>query len=388
MGQNRSMSRVVVVGAGVFGVWTAHFLRAGGADVTIVDAYGPGNSRSSSGDESRILRCGYGPDEIYTSFARQSLGSWEALQQRHAGRGTRLWHPCGVLWLASGEDAYTASTREVLGRTGVPVVVFDADGLRSRYPHLRADGITTALLEPEAGVISARRAVQTLAWELAQAGVRVCRGDVTPIGGEERMRAVTLSDGSEIAGDAFVVACGAWLPTLFPALLTGRIRPTRQVVMYFGTPAGDRRFDARAMPAFVDFPSGINGVPDIDERGVKVGVDEHGPPIDPDTDDRVVDAASVARARDWLGRRFPALADAPLVESRVCQYENTSTGDFLIDRHPDHHNVWIVGGGSGHGFKHGPAVGELAARLVLSGSPTLDRFSLAAKDTHARRSVY
>jgi glycine/D-amino acid oxidase-like deaminating enzyme len=185
-----------------------------------------------------------------------------------------------------------------------------------------------------------------------------------------------------------VFACGAWLPSLFPAALRGRIRPTRQVVTYFGTPSGDLRFTPARMPAWIDFPSGIYGTPDIDGRGVKVGIDEHGGPIDPDTDDRLPDPPAVARARAWLSHRVPALAHAPVLETRVCAYENTATGDFLIDRHPAHDNVWIVGGGSGHGFKHGPAVGELAARMVLDGEQPDSRFALASKTTDERRSIY
>jgi glycine/D-amino acid oxidase-like deaminating enzyme len=191
-----------------------------------------------------------------------------------------------------------------------------------------------------------------------------------------------------IEGTRFVFACGAWLPKVFPDILRGRISPTRQVVTYFGTPAGDQRFTAANMPAWIDFPSGIYGTPDIDGRGVKVGIDEHGAPIDPDEDDRLPGGAAVERARVWLARRVPALAGAPVVETRVCAYENTSTGDFLIDRHPSHDNVWIAGGGSGHGFKHGPAVGELIARMVLDGEQPDPRFTLGGKTTEKRRSVY
>jgi glycine/D-amino acid oxidase-like deaminating enzyme len=219
--------------------------------------------------------------------------------------------------------------------------------------------------------------------------VPIVRARIGPIAAAPGpLRAVQIGDGRELRADAFVFACGAWLPKVFPSLLEGRIRPTRQVVLYFGTPAGDERFGPQHTPAWVDFPSGVYGAPDLEGRGVKVGLDRHGDAFDPDTGDRTVDLASVAIARAWLARRFPAMAGAPLVESRVCQYENTSTGDFLIDRHPDHENVWIVGGGSGHGFKHGPAVGEHVAGLISKGEDLEPRFSLQARTEDARRSVH
>jgi glycine/D-amino acid oxidase-like deaminating enzyme len=206
---------------------------------------------------------------------------------------------------------------------------------------------------------------------------------------EGRLDAVRLAGAPDLHADAFVFACGAWLPRVFPRLLEGRIRPTRQVVVYFGVPPGDDRFGPARLPAWIDFPAGIYGVPDIEGRGVKVGIDAHGPAIDPDRDERLADAASISTARAWLDARLPALARAPVVETRVCQYENTATGDFLIDRHPAYENVWLAGGGSGHGFKHGPAVGERAAALVAARAASDEpRFSLATKTARAARAVY
>jgi glycine/D-amino acid oxidase-like deaminating enzyme len=377
--------RVVVVGAGVFGTWTAHHLSARGADVVLVDAYSPGHSRSSSGDETRVVRCGYGPDAIYSEMARRSLEQWRALDGR-LRLSERLWHASGVLWMAAGADPYTTATRETLIRVGMPPEILGPADIRNRFPQLNTDGIDVALLERECGVVSARRAVRALATDLEGRGVtlmsaRIEGPETSPV------RAVRAHGRPDIPGDHFVFACGAWLPRVFE-IMRNRIRPTRQVVTYFGTPPGDTRFLPARMPAWVDFPSGIYGLPDIDGRGVKVGIDEHGGPIDPDADDRVPDAASLARAREWLARRVPALADAPVVESRVCAYENTDTGDFVLDRHPAHDNIWIVGGGSGHGFKHGPAVGELTARMVLDGERPDSRFALANKGTDARRTIY
>lgn len=377
---------VVVVGAGVFGTWTAHHLRTRGAHVTLVDAYGPANSRSSSGDETRIVRCGYGPDGIYSELARRSLEQWRALSERLQGQEP-LWHPAGVLWMAAGTDSYTSATQDTLKRLGIPLEVFGSAEVRSRFPQFDSDGIDVALFERDCGVVAARRAVRALAVDLEARGVvRVAARVEAP--GTREVRSLRTSGGAEVAGDRFVFACGAWLPAVFDNVLRNRICPTRQVVIYFGTPAGDQRFTAARMPAWIDFPSGIYGTPDIDGRGVKVGIDEHGGPFDPDRDDRIPDQASLSRAREWLSRRVPALAGAPIVETRVCAYENTETGDFLVDRHPEHDNVWIVGGGSGHGFKHGPAIGELTARMVLDGDSPDARFAIANKGTDARRTIY
>jgi glycine/D-amino acid oxidase-like deaminating enzyme len=292
------------------------------------------------------------------------------------------------VWLAPEGDAYTADTRATLQAGDYPLELLDQAMLRARYPQIDAADVGTAMLEPEGGVIMARRSIQALASELTQKGVRVTRGRVEKPSASGRVSAVQLGNGTTLAGDTFVFACGAWLPSVFPELLGQRIMPTRQVVMYFGTSAGDDRFTASRMPAWIDFVSGIYGVPDLEGRGLKVGIDAHGSPFDPDTGDRTVDERSVETARAWLRRRFPAMTDAPLVESRVCQYENTASGDFLIDRHPEHENVVIVGGGSGHGFKHGPAVGEYVAGLIAGTTTPEAAFALATKGTIQRRAVY
>ncbi len=379
------MPQVVVIGAGVFGTWTAHHLRASGSEVTLIDAYGPASPRASSGDQSRILRCGYGADEIYSDLARRSVEQWRALQER---TGASIWHPCGVLLLAQADDPYAIATRQTLERGKYVIDMLEPRDVRKRYPHLDAGDVSMALLEPECGVLMARRAVRTLASELARAGVRVLRGKAQVPSSSGTLRSVGLAGGGEIGGDAFVFACGPWLPTVLAPALAGRIRPTRQTVVYFGTPSGDDRFGHAHTPAWIDRPAGIYGIPELEDAGLKVGIDEHGPPIDPDTDDRTPAPDAIARARAWVERRFPAMKGAPVIGTRICQYENTSNGDLLIDRLPDYDNVWVVGGGSGHGFKHGPVVGALAARLVLTGAETHPRFSFDSKGTHAARTVY
>lgn len=176
-------------------------------------------------------------------------------------------------------------------------------------------------------------------------------------------------------------------PKLFPDLLGDRIFPTRQEVIYVGPPAGDARFSPPALPAWIDFGEEMYGIPDIEARGFKIALDRHGSPFDPDTGERVP-GETFSAVRAYLARRFPALRDAPIVTAEVCQYENTCSGDFLIDRHPHLENVWLLGGGSGHGFKHGPAVGEYVARLVTEDGVPDQRFQLATKEPIQKRAIF
>jgi glycine/D-amino acid oxidase-like deaminating enzyme len=185
-----------------------------------------------------------------------------------------------------------------------------------------------------------------------------------------------------------VFACGPWLGKMFPELLGPRIFPTRQEVFFFGTPPGDLRFAPAALPTWLFTMDEVYGMPDLENRGLKVALDAHGMRIDPDTQSRWASPEVADWARRYVARRFPALKDALIVETRVCQYENTSNGDFLIDRHPELENVWLAGGGSGHGFKHGPAFGEYAAALVCGKGKAEARFSLSSKATVQQRAVY
>ena len=376
---------VAVIGAGCFGAWAALHLQCRGLSVLLVDAYGPANARASSGGESRIIRMGYGPDELYTRMSLRSLAAW----QRLAGETREpLFQPTGVLWLAHTGDRYTADTLATLASAGVPHEALDAPAIRARYPQFVLNDDVWGIFEPESGALMARRAVQAVVREAVRAGAEYRTAAVAPPELCGRLPALRTSDGAEIAAGSFVFACGPWLPKVFPGLLGARIFPTRQEVFFFGPPPGDERFAPPRMPTWIEFGAEIYGLPDLEARGFKLAPDRHGGPIDPDTDERLVTPAGVERVRAFLARRFPALAAAPLVETRVCQYENTSNGDFLIDRHPDADNVWLVGGGSGHGFKHGPAVGEYVADRLLGGGAPEPRFGLGTKQAVKRRAVF
>ena len=382
---------VAVVGAGVFGAWTAHHLRRSGRTVILLDAYGPGNSRASSGGESRIIRMGYGADEIYTRWSMRSLGLWQGLFQR-LGR-PELFQPTGVLWMAREGHQYSLHTEKILRKLRVRFERLDRAQLEKRYPQIDFGPITWGLFEPDSGALLARRAVQAVVNDAVATGVEYRPDAVAPLSGKglpgsNKLSAITTRGGDPVRAGVFVFACGPWLPKVFPELLGDRIHATRQEILFFGVPAGDRRFAAPAMPAWIDFGDEVYGLPDLENRGFKVALDRHGPPFDPDTGRRVVSSESLDEVRRWLPRRFPALKDAPLVETRVCQYENTSSGDFLIDRHPEFDNVWLVGGGSGHGFKHGPALGEYVAARVNEGGAVEPRFRLATKEKVDKRSVH
>lgn len=376
---------VVVVGAGVFGAWTAHFLRRAGRDVALIDGYGAGNARAASAGETRVLRLGYGADEIYSRMAWRSRAAWEELS---AGADEPLFLRTGVLWLASsGEEDYARATAETLGRLGAPCDELGADDLRRAYPQMDLTDRRWGLLEREAGILMARRALRRLVSSIEGAGVDYGVGAVAAPAIDGALEALRLTDGRVVRAESFVFACGAWLATLFPDLLGSRIRASRQEVFFFGPPAGDDRFSPPALPVWIDLGELVYGIPDVEHGGLKVALHQDGPPFDPDRDEHMVSPEAVATMRIIVGQRFPDLAGAPLLHSQVCHYENTANGEFLIDVHPAASNVWLVGGGSGHGFKHGPAVGEYVAERLVTGGNGEPRFSIAAKGTIPDRTV-
>jgi monomeric sarcosine oxidase len=378
----------VVVGAGVFGAWTAERLREAGQKVLLVDAWGPAHARASSGGESRMTRSDYGADEIYTRMATDSLPHWKALSDE---AGLPLFHRTGVLFLFQKEEPYARDSIAVHRKLGLPLDVFDREQLRARYSQIALDDIAFGLFEAEFGALMARRAVQTLVDRFVRAGGTYRQARIVVPDPAARLEGLRTADGELLRASRFIFACGPWLPRLLPDVLGERIFPTRQEVFFFAPPGGERRFAPDRLPGWADFNGGdlYYGFPDLEARGFKIAHDTHGPPIDPDTGDRIASADGLARIRRYLARRFPPLAEAPLVETRVCQYENSANGDFLIDRHPSWDNAVLVGGGSGHGFKHGPEVGRYAAALALGRLAAQEpRFSLASKGTRQNRSVH
>lgn len=376
---------VVVIGAGSFGSWTALRLGRAGRRVTLVDAFGAGHSRASSGGESRVIRIGYGDRALYSRWAHASLRQWRELLAE-AGRSA-LFRETGVLWLDRGGDPRVDATAATLDRLGVTTESLAPAELRSRFGGLDFSGIARGILEPASGVLLARRAVNAVARQAAGLGVDHRVAAVEPPDASRRIHSVRLGDGGRLSAGAFVFACGPWLPKLFPELLGPVLRTTRQEVFFFGTPAGDPRFRSPALPAWIDFHAGAYGLPDIEGRGAKIGLTALGPAFDPDHGDRTPSRDGLAAARRFLAGRLPALGEAPLLEARVCQYTNTPSGDLLLDRHPGHDNVWLAGGGSGHGFKLGPAVGAYVASRIDGGGEAEDIVGLSALQPDGARTV-
>lgn len=373
---------VIVVGAGVFGAWTAWNLQHRGKRVLLVDAWGVAHNRSSSGGETRLIRTEYAGNALYTRWAWESLAEWHALAKRHE---VPLFHATGALYLYPQDTTRIDRSIALQRELGIPIEKLATPAMARRWPQIDFDGIVVGVMQPTMGALMARNAVQTLVGDFVKAGGSFRQVAIDPPrSGRSSLDTVTGTGGEALRADQFVFACGPWLPKLFPDVVGGRIVPTRQDVFFFAPAAGDARFGSAQLPAWVDVSSKDlhYGFPDIEARGFKIALDTHGPKFDPDGSDRRITDQALADVRAYLARRFPDLARRPLADSRVCQYENSDNGHLLIDRHPAWTNTWIVGGGSGHGFKHGPAVGRYVAGLALGtgrGEPDL---TLAAHRSH------
>ena len=332
--------------------------------MTLLDGWGPGNSRASSGGETRVMRGTYGPNQPYTMMAARAMQLWHEHEERW---GRRLFYRTGVLWLAGADNhEFEQESLASLREAGIPYEELAPRDLGRRWPQFNLDGVGWGIYEPTSGYLLARSACMAVLDGFLAEGGEYKQAAVSDNLDQRGWNGLKLSDGSSLTADHYVLACGPWLGRLFPEIVGTRLHVTKQEVFFFGTPVGDDRFSPGTMPVWADHGERfIYGIPGHDGRGFKVADDTRGPEFDPTSGDRTVSAEGLQLVRDYVAFRFPALENAPIIESRVCQYENTSDGHFIIDRHPARDGVWIVGGGSGHGFKHGPAVGEMVAELVL-----------------------
>jgi sarcosine oxidase len=402
-----SSADVVVIGAGVWGGWTALHLRQMGAKVTLVDAYGPANARATSGDETRGIRSSYGDrdaGELWVQWAREGMKRWKAFDAEWSEDVRQsLWHTTGDLIMRAEPEPFTTKTKEWWDKHKVPHEVLTADEVRYRWPVIAVDDITVVLSEPDAGVIRARRAAQTVVAAFESTGGKIMIGRARPskiVKGE--LKEIALDTGYTVSGDSFVFALGPWLGKMFPDILENRTRTPLGYVCYFATPPNDERFTYPNLPSW-NFP-GVTGwaaLP-VDNRGFRVRGSARPTPVpgappppprpptvtppeqlDPDLSDRWADASKIEGPRRLLEQRFPLLKSAPILQTHSCHYELTSSRDFIVDRHPRMANVWLAGGGNAEGFKFGPVVGEYVAQRVLGddGDPAIaKRFRIPAKE--------
>ena len=359
------MQRVVIVGAGTFGASLAWTLAGRGDDVVLVDQFEPGDTRATSGGETRLIRCSHGADADYTAMARRARTLWRELE---AESGADLMRECGVSWFAHREDGWEADSQRVLESQGIPTERLSLDEAVALFPSLGVDDLAWVLHEPEAGVVRAQRAVEALAAQAAARGARVVRSRATP-----ETDTVKLDDGTVLEADRIVWSCGGWLAGLFGELV--QLKVTRQELFFFD--GGPAWADA---PGWVDYDRAAYGTGDVDALGVKVATDAEGPLLDPDAVLPPASEDGERGARGYAVDRFPALADAPLKEAKTCRYELSPDSQFIAAAHPEHPSVWIVGGGSGHGFKHGPAMAERIANAWDGGEPLPARFGLGKRE--------
>jgi glycine/D-amino acid oxidase-like deaminating enzyme len=371
---------IAVVGAGAFGGWTALYLLRGGARVTLLDAWGPGNSRASSGGETRVIRGAYGPDQPYTKLAAHALELWK---QHESQWKRKSFFPIGVLWMVEGDGAFERGSLPVLRHAGIPFEQLSVNELAKRWPQISFQNVEWGIYEPQSGYLLARASAQAVVEQFIAEGGEYRQVAVAANGLDDGdWKSLPLSDGSTLAADRYVFACGPWLGKLFPRTVGPHFVATKQDVFFFGTPAGDGRYNEGNVPVWADHSDHfMYGIPGNQGRGFKLADDTRGPEFDPTSGQRLVSEDRLTKARRYLAYRFPGMKDAPLIETRVCQYENTTDHNFIVDRHPANQILWIVGGGSGHGFKHGPALGEMTASLVLKDETAEPVYRLARFET-------
>ncbi len=364
---------IIVIGAGAFGGWSALNLLRKGARVTLIDAIEAGNPLASSGGETRVIRHAY-EQRIYVDLVVRALEMWKENDRRW---GTRLFNQKGVLFMGQEREFIDAAMTH-MEAAGVNIEILQGADIAQRYQQLNPENLKWAVYEPDAGYLTARLACIAVRDAFIEEGgeyrlARVAPGAISA--GE--MAGVLLEDGSRLQADQYVFACGPWLKELFPEVFADLIKVTRQELYFFKPPAEHSKAFNQDLPVWAEvgtpFFYGIPG-----NGGVfKIGDDTRGPEVDPTTQSRSPTQTGIDKARAFMEYRFPAMKNASLVDARVCQYSETKDYNFIIDRHPQAQNTWLAGGGSGHGFKHSPALGEMIADQVLGNRPSEEKFTLS-----------
>src|SRR5437763_12821042 len=371
------MSKVIVVGAGINGVTTAIELRKRGQEVVLVDPGPLPHPLAASTDISKAVRAAYGADEEYTELAERSIERWQKWNQQF---GTQLYHEVGVMFVRQQEmkpGDFEHESFKTLEKRGHKVERMNAPQLWKRFPAWNPELYGDGVLEIEAGYAESGRAVAMLIERAKYAGVKL-RERVTFSQLDERgnhVSGIVLDDGQRIAADFVVMAVGAWTPYLLP-FTKKFFRATGQPVFHL-KPSEPELFAPERFPVFgADITTtGYYGFPINRDGVVKIANHGTGREMSPNSLQRVVTSEDEGNLRQFLASTFPALADAPIVYTRVCMYCDTHDGHFWIARDPQREGLVIAAGDSGHGFKFAPMLGEIIADAVEGKhDPLLEKF--------------
>ncbi len=347
----------------------AAHLAADGQRVLLIERFVPGHDRGSSHGLSRIIRLAYFEDPRYVPLLRRAFELWSGLE---AASGERLFHRTGGLDIgAEGTRIFEGSVR-TCREHGLVHEVLDADGLMRRVPAWRVPRGTRAVLQPDAGFLVPERCIA--------AHVAMARAHGASLHTRERVlewgahggRVRVRTDRATYDGGQLVLAAGAWMPSLVPALAP-RLAVERQVVGWF-EPSDRDLFAPSRFPVFVhEAEEGtFYGFPEHGVPGVKLGRYHDGAAVsDPDLVDRTITDDDEAVMRAALARYLPA-ADGARLDARTCLMTNTADGHFLIARDAAHPEVLLLSACSGHGFKFASVVGEIARDLVVRGATAHD----------------
>jgi glycine/D-amino acid oxidase-like deaminating enzyme len=370
------MLEVIIVGAGINGVTSAIELKKRGHKVLLIDPGPLPHPLAASTDISKAVRAAYGKDEDYTTLAERSVTIWREWNQES---GVELYHETGVLFLRRrpmkpGDFEYESC--KVLEKRGHKFERIGSAKLRERFPAFSAEQFQDGFLDPSAGYVESGRVVATLAERAKSRGVELRQGVkfVSLDEGNDHAKGVILEDRQRISGDAVVIAVGAWTPYLLP-FTKKFFRATGHPVFHL-KPRDPELFSPERFPFFgADISAtGYYGFP-LNQGVVKIANHGTGREMSPDSPERTVTPAEEKDLREFLSGAIPALADAPIVHTRICMYCDTHDGHFWIAPDPKRPGLVIATGDCGHGFKFAPVLGEIIADAVENKqNPILQKF--------------
>jgi sarcosine oxidase len=347
-----------------------------GAKVALIDQSAVPNPRAASVDHSKVFRYAY-PEAFYVNLAIDALTRWRELESK---TGAHVLTATGALLLGRREPSFELDCYEAMRSVEVETEKLDSREATARFPQFNGNAFDYAIYDSSGAILHAETAVRALI-DTVRSRVKIIEGErVAEVASKASRVMIATDQGNELECECAMISSGPWSRKLLP-VLERELTTTRQEIVYF-EPArqqGGMAFAAPRFPIFLELETGFYGFPIHRLGAMKIANHHKGSVVDPDGPEKPVDEQFIGRCRDFFSEFIPNLADARVVETRVCIYNNTRDDDFIIDWHPELDRVLIVTGFSGHGFKFGPTIGRIAADLILNGSTPfdIDRFSFA-----------